>query len=129
VILRTVLACTSVDDGSKNEDNSGVIINMIRRAKDHVSSTDVPFLLLQHQTSIPPHNNNYNYDIPLSASEAMYNIMTQCYGLIGQRFDDNNDNGVDGALLEAKRNNIVDKYFLSVDYYYFGGEPFHFIHT
>ena len=110
-------------DGGKSEDNngSGVIINMMRRAKDHVSPTDVPFLLLQQQTSIPPHNNNYNYDIPLSASEAVYNIMTQCYGLIGQKFDaDDNGNNV-SELLEAKRNNIVDKYFVSADYYFAGG--------
>lgn len=88
-----------------NDDDSGVIINMMRRAKDHVSPTDVPFLL-----HISPH------DIT-SASEVMYNIMTQCYGLIGQRYDDDTVN----ELLEAKRKNVVDTYFLSTDYHFFRG--------
>jgi hypothetical protein len=88
-------------------DEGGVIINMMRRAKDHVSPSDVPLLL-----QIPPH------DIT-SASEAVYNIMTQCYGLIGQRYDNDNVND----LQEAKRNNLVDKYFLSADYYFGGVSP------
>lgn len=99
--LLAVSSTSTNDEQLLNDSSGGVIINMMRRAKDHVSPTDVPLLLLQ---SI--------------ASEAMYNIMTQCYGLIGQRFDDNDDNV--GALMEAKRINIVDKYFLSADYY-FGG--------
>lgn len=88
-----------------NDDDNGVIINMMRRAKDHVSPTDVPFLL-----HISPH------DIT-SASEVMYNILTQCYGLIGQRYDDDTVN----ELLEAKRKNVVDTYFLSTDYHFFRG--------
>ena len=93
--------------GDDTVDEGGVIINMMRRAKDHVSPSDVPLLL-----QIPPH------DIT-STSEAVYNIMTQCYGLIGQRYDNDNVND----LQEAKRNNLVDKYFLSADYYFGGVSP------
>lgn len=69
----------------------GVWINLMRRAKDIVSESDVPFLL----------------QIPHTSSETIYNIMTQCYGLVGQHYNTIEE------LDKAQRMNVVDNLYVS----------------
>lgn len=69
----------------------GVQINMLRRAKDIVSNTDVPFLL----------------QLPNTHHEIIYNIMTQCYGLTSRQYSSIVE------LSKAKEKNIVNSQYVN----------------
>ena len=89
-----------------------VQINMMRRAKDVVSNTDVPFLL----------------QIPHTSSETIYDIMTQCYGLVGRQYNTPQE------LVKAKAMNVVDNHYVSshdrpIHMFKNFGNRFHFIAT
>mmetsp|Transcript_38361 Transcript_38361/g.81869 ORF Transcript_38361/g.81869 Transcript_38361/m.81869 type:complete len:657 (+) Transcript_38361:28-1998(+) len=90
----------------------GAVINMFRRAKDVVSESDVPFLLR----------------VPHASSDVVYDIMTQCYGLVGKHYDSTQD------LERALRANAVDSYYVSshdrpASLFRNFGERFHFLST
>ena len=96
----------------KTVEGPSVRINMMRRAKDVVSSTDVPFLL----------------QIPHTSSETIYNIMTQCYGLVGKQYTTPKE------IEHAKSINVVDNYYVNshdrpVGAFKNFGERFHFLAT
>lgn len=89
-----------------------VLINMLRRAKDIVSENDVPFLL----------------QIPHTSSETLYNIMTQCYGLVGQQYQSASE------LESARGSNAVDGNYVSshdrpASMFRNFGQRFHFLAT
>ena len=67
---------------------------MLRRARDKVSERDVPFLL----------------QIPYTNSDVIYDIMTDCYGLVGREYWD-----VDEMEREAKEvgGSVVDSFYVS----------------
>lgn len=69
----------------------GVIVNMLRRARDKVDEKDVPFLL----------------QVPYTNSDVMYNIMTECYGLVGKEYWDVKD------IQKGKEANVVDSFYVS----------------
>ncbi|KAL7531613.1 hypothetical protein ACHAXR_004134, partial [Thalassiosira sp. AJA248-18] len=97
---------------SSSQPNGGVQINMLRRAKDIVSESDVPFLL----------------QVPHTSSETIYNIMTQCYGLVGKHYD------TPTALDKARNRNVVDNLYVSshdrpASMFKNFGERFHFLST
>ena len=69
----------------------GVIVNMLRRARDKVDEKDVPFLL----------------QIPHTNSDVMYNIMTECYGIVGREYWDLRE------LEKAREENVVDSFYVS----------------
>lgn len=69
----------------------GVIVNMLRRARDKVDEKDVPFLL----------------QVPYTNSDVMYNIMTECYGLVGNEYWDVKD------IQKGKEANVVDSFYVS----------------
>jgi len=88
------------------------VINMFRRAKEIVQESDVPFLL----------------QVPHTSSETIYNIMTQCYGLVGKQYDSTSE------LERARRTNVVDSYYVSshdrpAKMFQNFGERFHFLAT
>jgi hypothetical protein len=69
----------------------GVIVNMLRRARDKVDEKDVPFLL----------------QVPYTNSDVIYNIMTECYGLVGKEYWDVKD------IQKGKEANVVDSFYVS----------------
>ena len=69
----------------------GVIVNMLRRARDKVDEKDVPFLL----------------QVPYTNSDVMYNIMTECYGLVGKEYWDLKD------IQKGREANVVDSFYVS----------------
>jgi hypothetical protein len=69
----------------------GVIVNMLRRARDKVDEKDVPFLL----------------QVPYTNSDVMYKIMTECYGLVGKEYWDVKD------IQKGKEANVVDSFYVS----------------
>ena len=69
----------------------GVIVNMLRRARDKVDEKDVPFLL----------------QVPYTNSDVIYNIMTKCYGLVGKEYWDVKD------IQKGKEANVVDSFYVS----------------
>ena len=90
----------------------GVLINLMRRAKDVVSESDVPFLL----------------QIPHTSTETIYNIMTQCYGLVGKEYTTSQE------IERARAMNVVDNYYVSShdrpkEMFANFGERFHFLAT
>ena len=75
----------------QSTNNQGVIVNMLRRARDKVDEKDVPFLL----------------QVPYTNSDVIYNIMTECYGLVGREYWDVKD------LQRDERENVVDSFYVS----------------
>ena len=69
----------------------GVIVNMLRRARDKVDEKDVPFLL----------------QVPYTNSDVIYKIMTECYGLVGREYWDVNE------LKKDKDAGLVDQFYVS----------------
>ncbi|KAL7536501.1 hypothetical protein ACHAWF_008107, partial [Thalassiosira exigua] len=61
----------------------GASLNMLRRAKDVVSATDVPFLLMT----------------PHASSDVIRDMMTECYGLVGRSYDTREELHEAGQLL------------------------------
>ena len=78
-------------DYDDDDDSQGVLINLLRRAKDVVSDSDVPFLL----------------QIPHTNHEVLYDIMTRCYGLTPRVYSTMDE------LKRAKMNNAVDNDYVS----------------
>ena len=75
----------------QSTNNQGVIVNMLRRARDKVDEKDVPFLL----------------QVPYTNSDVIYNIMTECYGLVGREYWDVKD------LQRDEKENVVDSFYVS----------------
>lgn len=98
--------------GKALPNSPGIIVNMLRRAKDRVSESDVPFLL----------------QLPHTSSDTIYNILTECYGLEGKKY-------LQPQELEiAKKENAVDRYYMSshekpTEMFTSFGKQFHFIST
>lgn len=69
----------------------GVIVNVLRRARDKVDEKDVPFIL----------------QVPYTNSDVIYNIMTECYGLVGREYWDLKE------LQRDKEANVVDQFYVS----------------
>ena len=88
-----------VNDNSDNPihgqstSSPGVIVNMLRRARDKVDEKDVPFLL----------------QVPYTNSDVIYNIMTDCYGLVGREYWDLKEIQRD----QKEKNNVVDQFYVS----------------
>ena len=102
------------DNNNKLTIVGGVQINMLRRAKDIVSNTDVPFLL----------------QLPNTHHEILYDIMTQCYGLTPRQYLSLEE------LSKAKENNIVNSHYVNFhdidhheDHRRAGRSYFHFFAT
>lgn len=78
----------------QSTNKQAVILNMLRRARDKVSERDVPFLL----------------QIPYTNSDVIYNIMTDCYGLVGREYWD-----VEEMEREEKEvgGSVVDSFYVS----------------
>lgn len=70
---------------------AGVIVNMLRRARDKVDEKDVPFLL----------------QVPYTNSDVVYNIMTECYGLVGKEYWDVKD------IQKGKEAKVLDSFYVS----------------
>ena len=68
-----------------------VILNMLRRARDKVDEKDVPFLL----------------QVPYTNSDVVYNIMTECYGLVGREYWDVEE------LKRDEKEGVVDQFYVS----------------
>ena len=68
-----------------------VILNMLRRARDKVDEKDVPFLL----------------QVPYTNSDVVYNIMTECYGLVGREYWDVDE------LKRDEKEGVVDQFYVS----------------
>ena len=102
------------DNNNKLTIVGGVQINMLRRAKDIVSNTDVPFLL----------------QLPSTHHEILYDIMTQCYGLTPRQYLSLEE------LSKAKENNILNSHYVNFhdidhheDHRRAGRSYFHFFAT
>ena len=64
---------------------------MLRRARDKVDEKDVPFLL----------------QVPYTNSDVIYNIMTECYGLVGREYWDVKE------LRRDEKEGVVDQFYVS----------------
>ncbi|KAL3793765.1 hypothetical protein HJC23_013327 [Cyclotella cryptica] len=91
----------------KTVDGPGIFVQMLRRARERVSDSDVPFLL----------------EVPHTGSDTIYNILTTCYGLRGRRYLGTEE------LARDKELGVVDKYYVSSHEKPPDGDYFHFVST
>jgi hypothetical protein len=91
----------------KTVEGPSVIVNMLRRAREPVSDSDVPFLL----------------EVPHTASDTIYNILTTCYGLRGKRYMNTED------LARDKRLDAINKQYVSSHVKPTSRDYFHFVST
>lgn len=75
----------------QSTNKQAVILNMLRRARDKVDEKDVPFLL----------------QVPYTNSDVIYNIMTECYGLVGREYWDVKE------LRRDEKEGVVDQFYVS----------------
>lgn len=92
----------------KTVDGPSIIVNMLRRERERVSDTDVPFLL----------------EVPHTSSDTIYNILTKCYGLRGKRYMRTQDLAQDKEL-DAVNRHYVSAHVKPPD----DDEYFHFVST
>lgn len=81
----------AIINGQQSTSSPGVILNMLRRARDKVDEKDVPFLL----------------QVPYTNSDVIYKIMTECYGLVGREYWDLKE------LQRDQKANVVDQFYVS----------------
>jgi hypothetical protein len=91
----------------KTVEGPSVIVNMLRRARERVSDSDVPFLL----------------EVPHTSSDTIYNILTNCYGLKGKRYLKTEE------LDRDKQLDAVDKNYVSAHVKPSTSDYFHFVST
>lgn len=91
----------------KTVEGPSIIVNMLRRERERVSDTDVPFLL----------------EVPHTSSDTIYNILSNCYGLKGRRYLNTQD------LARDKELDAVNRHYVSAHVKPPEDEYFHFVST